>query len=220
MSRAEDVLAECLSERPSFAGADEDVEFYAVSAGLAPLNTALIQSKHRYFLRDGRDGVEGRAPGGYVEYILGTWLRTLRFLQALRSAAERHGLPSGARLIAGTVGLGTDLACILGERKSRPDATSSDAAPVATLTLKKWTPRPDPLADIIETGSAIRRKIAEPQTMAPAAMEPADSPEPNVDAVPVAAEEPIAVSPVAMSAPVVEPRRGFFARLFARRRKA
>ena len=107
-------------------------EFYAVSAGLAPLNTALIQSKHRYFLRDGRDGVEGRAPGGYVEYVLATWLRALRFLQALETAADRHGIPGGARLIAGTVGLNTDLACILGQGGHGSAQAAPAAAPVAS----------------------------------------------------------------------------------------
>lgn len=200
------ILAECLSEEPAFAGADEDVEFYAVTAGLAPLNTALIQSKHRYFLRDGRDGVEGRAPGGYVEYVLATWVRALRFLQALEAAAERHGLPGGARLIAGTVGLGTDFACILGQgRGLAGTAVAAVAAPAAAeaaaLTIKQWTPRHDPLAEppaeAFETGSAIRRKVAGPP---PAA----------VPDVPAPLPEPVA------AVPAPEPGPGFFARLFVR----
>lgn len=194
------VLAECLSEYPVFAGHDEDVEFYAVSAGLAPLNTALIQSKHRYFLRDGQGGVEGRAPGGYVEYVLATWLRALRFLQALRRAASIHGLPGGARLIAGTVGLHSDFACILAQGGGTAAARGCAPAPVATLTIRQWAPRPDPLAEEIETGSAIRRKIAEPR------------PGP-VQASPVGRPGEAAVEP----APA--PKQGFFARLFGRRRR-
>ena len=196
------VLAECLSESPAFAGADEDVEFYAVSAGLAPLNTALIQSKHRYFLRDGRDGVEGRAPGGYVEYVLATWLRALRFLQALDAAANQHGIPNGARLIAGTVGLGTDLACLLGQGEAPPQAAPA-AAPVAALTMKKWEARHDPLAEPVDEaaacGNALRRKLNE-------AAEP-----PPV---------PTAPDIVAPAVPAPEPKLGFFARLFARRRRS
>ena len=61
------LLAECAADMPGWFGHEEDVEFYADVAGLAALNSALVQCKHRYFLRDGRDeGVRGRAPGGPV----------------------------------------------------------------------------------------------------------------------------------------------------------
>lgn len=199
-------LAECLSDHPAFAGAEEDVEFYATLSGLAPLNTALIQSKHRYFLRDGRDGIEGRAPGGYVEYVIGCWVRALRFLQALDRAARDHGLPDGARLIAGTFGLHTDFAALMecGERVTL-DMASSAPAPVATLTMKKWEPKPDPLADMYApaTGSSLRQKIM------------------PVEAEPV---EPPVVTPIAAALPEAPvagppPRRGFLARLFGKMKK-
>ncbi|MEO6432747.1 MAG: hypothetical protein ABIO29_02060 [Sphingomicrobium sp.] len=211
---AETILGECLSDYPAFAGADEDIEFYAVSAGLAPLNTALIQSKHRYFLRDGRDGVDDRAPGGYVEYILGTWLRALRFLQALRSAAGSSGIPAGARLIAGTTDLNTDLACVLGEGAGVEPAAAV-AAPIAAaaLTMKKWVPKIDPLAEAFEPGSALRRKIAEPLHAA----EPTLIPEP----VAVTAIEPVPrVEQTSLPFTPPERKRGLFARLFARLRRA
>lgn len=204
-ARADALLAECLSDRPAFAGAEEDVEFYAALSGLAPLNSALIQSKHRYFLRDGRDGVEGRAPGGYVEYVMGCWVRALRFLQALDRAARDHGLPDGARLIAGTFGLHTDFAALMecGERVAL-DMASSAPAPVATLTMKKWEPKPDPLADMYAptTGTSIRQKIAqaEPEAMSPPVLMPEDF---EV----VAADAPPAVPAL---------RTSFLARLFGR----
>nr|WP_294850266.1 hypothetical protein [uncultured Sphingomonas sp.] len=198
---ADAVLAECLSDSPAFAGAEEDVEFYAALTGLAPLNTALIQSKHRYFLRDGRDGVEGRAPGGYVEYVMGTWVRALRFLQALDRAAHDDGLPDGARLIAGTFGLHTDFAALLDQgRTVALDKASSAPAPVAALTMKKWEPKPDPLADMYAptSGPSLRQRIAH--------TEPEES-RPETEAEPDA--ETIAVAP----------RSGFIARLFNRLRR-
>jgi hypothetical protein len=164
------LLGECLKEAPAFAGNDEDVEFYAVLKGLAPLNTLLIQSKHRFFLRDGRDGVEGRAPGGYCEYVLGTWVRALRFLQALDRVVEAHGLPHGARLIAGTSALHTNFACLL--RESERHAVADEAedsgasiAMLATLAAPRSSPRHDPLADlhaIAEEGSgaSLRKRLA------------------------------------------------------------
>lgn len=195
------LLDECLSDHPAFAGAEEDVEFYSVLTGLAPLNTALIQSKHRYFLRDGCDGVEGRAPGGYCEYVLGTWLRALRFCQALERAADDHGLPDGARLVAGTFGLHTDFACLMREGEAvTPAQAAAEIAPVATLTMKRWEPRHDPLADLNapvsgSSGSALRKRVA---------TEIAPEPKPKIVATP----EPMAEQP--------EPGPGFLARLFRR----
>lgn len=189
---ADRIIAECLSNNPAFAGEEEDVEFYATLTGLAPLNSALIQSMHRYYLR-GTD--DDRAPGGYVEYVMGTWVRALRFLQALDRAATTHGLPGGARLVAGTFGLDTDFAALLDRGPVVSlDKASSAPAPVASLTMKKWEPKPDPLADMYESAgtTSIRQKVAE------------------AEAIP--APEPVA-------APDDEtPRPGFFARLFRHRR--
>ena len=207
------LLAECLSDDPAFAGEEEDVEFYAMLSGLAALNSALIQSKHRYYLRDGRDGIEGRAPGGYCEYVLGTWVRALRFLQALERAADDHGLPDGARLVAGTFGLHTDFASLLREGEA-PAATqpAAEIAPVATLTMKKWEPKHDPLADLYapaatDSGSALRKRVM--------VEEPAAAP------APAAAPEPVATTPLpAMMDAAVTPKRGFLARLFGRFRRA
>lgn len=205
------LLDECLSDHPAFAGAEEDVEFYSVLTGLAPLNTALIQSKHRYFLRDGRDGVEGRAPGGYCEYVLGTWLRALRFLQALERAVDAHGLPNGARLLAGTFGLHTDFACLMREGEAAAPAQAlAGIAPVATLTMKKWEPRHDPLADLNapvagSSGSALRKRVAADVSPPPSVVPSTIAPEP--------APPPPAAAPVRASKP------GFLARLFRRGRR-
>lgn len=158
-----DLLAECAKDCPDWVGAEEDVEFYCSLAGLADLNTALIRCKHRYFLRDGRDGVEGRAPGGYVEFVLASWLLATRFLQAAQRIADGESLPADCRLIVGTVGIGADFVTILG-----PDVPAAIAAPraataqpaFATLSIKPWVPREDPTLDSPAKGATLRQRLA------------------------------------------------------------
>jgi hypothetical protein len=144
-----DILAECDKELPAWFDAEEDVEFHLTFSGLAELNTAIINCMHRYFLRDGRDGVEGRAPGGYVEFVLASWLLATRFLQAAERAVSDKSIPDGCRLIAGTIGTSADFVAILGPERPAI-AASARAAPAqpgfATLSMKPWVPRDDPTA--------------------------------------------------------------------------
>jgi hypothetical protein len=172
-SRA-DLLAECAKEHPAWAGAEEDVEFYCTLSDLAELNTALIHCKHRYFLRDGRDGVEGRAPGGYVEFVIGSWLLATRFLRAAERAIADHGLPDDCRLIAGAVEVNADFVTVLGPEPTfaaAPKRWGSSEAAFATLTVKPWVPREDPIADVSANGPTLRQRIS--------AAEPAPVPEPK-----------------------------------------
>lgn len=167
-----DLLLECAKECPAWAGAEEDVEFYCTLTGLAELNTALIHCKHRYFLRDGRDGVEGRAPGGYVEFVLGSWLLATRFLQAAERAIADHGLPAGCRLIAGAVDVNADFVTVLGAEQpaAKPRSSGSCAETAfAPLTIKPWVPREDPTADPAASGPTLRQRVnsAEPAQLAP-----------------------------------------------------
>ncbi len=192
----EALLDECAAEAPGWAGQEEDVEFYVESRGLAELNTALIQNKHRYFLRDGRDGVSGRAPGGHVEYVLGCWVRATRFLQAVARAAADGGLPDGVRLIAGTVDINADLATLVEPPRRVTLDRAATPAPVASLTIKKWVPREEPADDVPTSGASLRQRLDQTP--------------------PVAAPAPIRA---VATAPVVTepaPRRGFLARLFGR----
>lgn len=161
-SRAE-LLAECAMEMPGWVGAEEDVEFYCEMSGLAELNTALIHCKHRHFLRDGRDGVQGRAPGGYVEFVLASWFLAMRFLQAAERAISEHGLPDGCRLIAGTVEISADFISVFGPDEPlspAPEACLEPSHPrLATLTVKPWVPREDPTVDAPVTASTIRHRL-------------------------------------------------------------
>jgi hypothetical protein len=163
-----DLLAECGKEHPAWAGAEEDVEFYCTISGLAGLNTALIHCKHRRFLRDGRDGVEGRAPGGYVEFVLGSWLLATRFLQATERAVLEHGMPDGCRLIAGTVDINADFISILGPEQAAASSSALSEASTdpgfAPLTMKPWVPREDPTADSSASGPTLRQRVQSVET--------------------------------------------------------
>jgi hypothetical protein len=167
-----DLLAECGKESPAWVGAEEDVEFYCTMSGLDALNTALIHCKHRRFLRDGRDGVEGRAPGGYVEYVLASWFLATRSLQAIERAVTDYGLPAGCRLIAGTAEVNADFIAVLGSEQPAAAAPPTAAAPAepafATLSVKPWVPREDPTADAIANGAMLRQRLV-PVEPAPAA---------------------------------------------------
>jgi hypothetical protein len=163
------LASECVKEMPGWVGAEEDVEFYCEMSGLAQLNTALIHCKHRYFLRDGRDGVEGRAPGGYVEYVLGCWFLATRFLQAVERALLDHPLPDGCRLIAGTVEVSADFVAVLGPDEALSPLVEpcpdSGQPSLASLTIKPWIPREDPTADVVESVPTLRQRLrsAEPE---------------------------------------------------------
>ena len=49
----DDILGQCGSDRPQWAGSEEDIEVYLELEGLEAINTRLIHHKHRFFLRDG-----------------------------------------------------------------------------------------------------------------------------------------------------------------------
>jgi hypothetical protein len=182
-----ELLAECESDMPPWIGGEEDVEFYCTISGLDALNTALIQCKHRHFLRDGRDGVAGRAPGGYVEYQLASWFMATLFREAVERAITDHGLPQGCRPIAGSVDMNADFACVLGSDQAfapkRESTARTGEAAYASLTLKPWVPRDDPEAQPAAT--TLRQRIQ--------SVEPEPEPQPEAESA---------------------PRPGLFARLF------
>ncbi|MEO9131036.1 MAG: hypothetical protein ABI240_07495 [Sphingomonas sp.] len=163
-ARNADLLAESRSELPAWIDAEEDVEFYCKVSGIAELNAALINCKHRYFLRD---GTQSRAPGGYVEYVLGCWLLATRFLQSVTQAASEHGVPDACRLIVGTVELNADYIAVIGA--DQPAAAAPTNAPpaetgFAVLTAKPYVPREDPTAEA--PTATLRQRINAPEAAA------------------------------------------------------
>jgi hypothetical protein len=168
-----DLIAECEKEAPAWLGAEEDVEFHCTIPALAELNTALIHCKHRHYLRDGRDGVEGRAPGGYVEYVLGSWLLATLFLRSVQQAVTDHGLPAGCQLAVGTLDIGADFICVLGgKRRARARAAaggSTSQGPFAPLTAKPWVPREDPTAEEAASAPTLRQRLLSEEPAPPVA---------------------------------------------------
>jgi hypothetical protein len=160
-----DVLAECGKELPGWVDGEEDVEFYCTLSGLAEINGALINCKHRHYLRDGRDGVEARAPGGYVEYVVASWFLATRFLQSVQRAVAQHGSPEGCRIIAGTVDVNADFLTVIGKERPSPELSRSSSEPAfATLTVKPWVPREEPAGLNSEAPATLRQRFlsAEP----------------------------------------------------------
>lgn len=112
----EQILEQCNSECPEWAGREEDIEIYLEVEGLDAINTALIHHKHRFFLRDGDPD---KAPAGYVEYVLASWLRALRFHQAIAAEVAEHGLPGSIPVVSGTVDMRPEIATVHFPEKSR-----------------------------------------------------------------------------------------------------
>jgi hypothetical protein len=200
---ADALLDECSRDLPAWVGKEEDVEFYCAAGGLGELNAALIGHKHRHFLRDGRDGVEGRAPGGYVEYVLGCWLRSTLFLQAVQRASKQ--LPAGCRLVAGAVSMNADFVTLIEQRKPRTATRKKAAKPAepqfATLTIKPWVPREEEVAVTgPASGASLRQRVLQGEA----------------EAVRPTPAEAVQAAPPPVPAPAPAPARkpGWLARLF------
>lgn len=197
-----ELLAACEEDCPGWIGHEEDVEFYCAVEGLAELNTALIQCRHRIYDRADSNALTDRAPGGHVEYRLACWWRTTLFLQAIAREIREHGLPEGCRLIVGTFGMDADVATVLGERKASAALPSASrpahAAPatMASLTMGNWERGNFEVEAEPSTGATLRQKVATP------AAEPSPTPAPEAAPAEAVEEKPGS--------------RSFFARLFGR----
>lgn len=196
----ESIIAQCALPEPAWVGSDEDIEVYLEIEGLTAINTALLHHKHRFFLRDGDPQT---APRAYVEYVLASWLRALRFHQAVGAQMAEHGLPGEVRVLSGLVDMRPGVASVhmpaqaaaqarIVEPRAEPDEEGEepDEIEIATFAVASEAPGMGQLTDVawksvpfeeekVVTGSDIRRQI---------------------------------------SRPVAEPvRRGFFSRLFGRK---
>jgi len=150
----DDILAQCSSARPQWAGGEEDIEVYVELEGLEAVNTKLIHHKHRFFLRD---GAPEQAPLGYVEYVLACWLRALRFHQAVAAQVAEHGLPNNIPVASGTVDMKPEIAAAHFPEKS------SEVEQVQFASLVKAVPKRG--AEVIELERPnIRQQIAAANT--------------------------------------------------------
>jgi hypothetical protein len=197
----EQLLAECAGDSPAWAGTDEDLEAFLEITGLDPLNTALIHSKQRHFIREGG---EDHAPLRYVDYVVGCWWRALRFHQAVAAAEADHPLPGGVTIVSGMVDMRPDAVSVhLGGREA------ADSLPVPRLVVQS-APAPilafddddeveeeeEPALDLVARGLITRKPIVEEKPLSGADLRRRVTAE-------VANDDP----------PV---RQGFFARLFGR----
>lgn len=146
----DEILAQCDSEGPQWAGREEDIEVYLEIEGIEAINTALIHHKRRFFLRDDNPD---KAPVGYVEYVLASWLSALRFHQAVATQIAEHGLPGSVPVVSGTVDMKPEIACVHFPEKS------SEIEQVQFASLVGTTPRRG--AEILDFSAPnIRRQIA------------------------------------------------------------
>lgn len=134
-SRA-DLLAQCHSECPEWAGHDEDIEVYLDIEGLDALNTLLLHHKQRFFIRDGDPD---QAPLRYVEFVLGCWWRALRFHQAVATEYALHGLPGMVPVVSGMVEMRPEVVAVHG----RPEAGAVPSAPAPVAAA------PEPVRELV-----------------------------------------------------------------------
>lgn len=100
------ILAECDSASPRWAGREEDIEVHMEIEGLDQLNTRLAHHKQRHFLRDQAAGADrAAAPLRYIEFVLGCWWRALRWHQAVAAECAIRGLPRAMPVVAGMVAM-------------------------------------------------------------------------------------------------------------------
>jgi hypothetical protein len=206
------LLAECSAEDgPGWAGTDEDLEAFLEISGLSALNTALIHSKQRHFIREGD---VSHAPVRYVEFVVGSWWRALRFHQAVADAQAAHPLPGRVTIVSGMVDMRPDVVSV-----HLPDAApavqaaaAAEASPMAMAPLAFAVDDDDEEpAEEIEAEAEVsvinlitRKPIEEEKPLSGADLRRRFHPEPANDAGAEAGAAP-------------EPKRGFFARMFGRR---
>jgi hypothetical protein len=198
----EKLLDECAKEEPGWTGAEEDVEVYLEVSGLERLNTALLFHKQRFFFRDGE---MEHAPLRYVDFVVGNWWRALRFHQAVASELAAAPLPACVNLLTGLVDMRADAVCL------HCGPARSAAAPAQSMTMAESAPMPlagaseEALAPVEEAGSMGSLSAIRVSREAP--VEEVES---------VGAQLRRRVAEESTSNDEDEPKRGLFARMFAR----
>ena len=120
-----ELLDECHAETPEWAGKEEDIEVHMDIDGLDVLNTKLAHHKQRHFFRDEIDGKgPSAAPRPYVEFVLASWWRALRWHQAVATECAKRGLPRAIPVVAGMVDMRPEAVAIHASEsgKARPAA--------------------------------------------------------------------------------------------------
>ncbi len=154
----DEILAENTSYYTPWQGKGEDIEAYLEVAGLAELNSALLNHKHRVFLRAGEDEAPVAASMEYIAYVLASLTRVLRFHQAVRAQMESQGLPGAIQVILATNNIKPFIGSVLYPEKNVESAQPA----LAELTIKRQYVEPKKAVEL--TGTAIRRQVAEAES--------------------------------------------------------
>lgn len=151
-----ELLDECHADMPGWAGREEDVEVHMDIDGLDALNTSLVHHKQRHFFRESE---QATAPIRYVEFVVASWWRALRWHQAVATECRIHGLPRAIPVIAGMVDM-------------RPEAVAIHASGIGRSTRMCREPsagheaRANTIAESFGAGF-IQRKVAEAEAAPP-----------------------------------------------------
>jgi hypothetical protein len=195
------LLDECAKEEPGWTGAEEDVEVYLEVCGLERLNTALMFHKQRFFFRDSE---VDHAPLRYVDFVVGNWWRALRFHEAVAAEMAAAPLPSCVKLLTGLVDMRADAVCLHGSqaKAAMVSSRSMPAAAPAQLAMANEDEDEEAPADTGSMGSLSAIRVTRV------------APVEEVESVGAALRRRVAEE----TATVVEeePKRGLFARMFAR----
>lgn len=163
-----ELIAQCGTGAPAWAGLEEDVEVHLDIEGLDGLNTRLAHHKQRHFLRDDAAGGESVvAPPPYIEFVVACWWRALRWHQAVATECLIHGLPRAIPVVAGMVDMRPEAVAV--HRAARDPA--GQPSPLALVGCDLAAPlagsfgdgfiqrRPVQVERASPTASALRRRV-------------------------------------------------------------
>lgn len=151
----DEILAENTSAYTVWEGQGEDIEAYIEIEGLAALNQALLNHKHRIHLRALEDEAPTVAHPEYIAFVLASWVRVLRFHQAVQAQLDAKGLPGAIPVIMGS----HNIKPFLGATLYPARIIEAKSTNLAELTIKRTVAQvAKPEAP---TGATIRQRVVE-----------------------------------------------------------
>jgi hypothetical protein len=149
------IRAENTSAYTIWQGQGEDIEAYIEIEGLAALNQALLNHKHRIHLRAEDGETPTLAHPEYIAFVLASWVRVLRFYQAVRVQLDRKGLPGAIPVIMGC----HNIKPFLGAALYPTRIIAAKPTNLAELTIKRTVTEVVP--NEVPSGSTVRQRVVE-----------------------------------------------------------
>ncbi len=115
----------------------------------------MFNHKHRIHLRAGEDEALTIAHPEYIAYVLASWIRVLRFHQAVRAQLDTKGLPGAIPVIMGSHNIKPFLGAALYPARIIEAKTTN----LAELTIKRTVvevAKPE-----ASTGATVRQRVVE-----------------------------------------------------------